>query len=437
MRALVRLLGGLAIAWLLPLSFVHGASVHGTVKNGTTGKPAANVEVILIQLQGGMQPVLNSKTDAQGEFTFDFPSIGAQPMLVRAVYKGINFHQPLPPGRNEIEVEVFEPSRDPKTISVETRFVIFQPSGATLIVGEEYAIKNSSQPAQAYFRADGNFDFTLPDGATLKQVGAQGPAGMPVVQAPMDRGKNSYSVAFAFRPGENSVRYSYELPYPGNAAAVKLPIVYPGARLVLVAPPSLRIAGDGLQPSGQEQGMSLYSRDGLAANSTLTVSVSGTAPRGGSNDSDAGAGAQNREEQQGGDPSSGVPIQAVPGRLDVLKWPIVGGFVCVFALLAIILARRPVVAVANGTTNLIEDAPANTDKSFSKARVTTSSADPAPPANSANLPAMDAAVGSSLDALKDMLFRLELRRQAGTISEDEYKQERARAEKILRDLVRG
>jgi hypothetical protein len=39
--------------------------------------------------------------------------------------------------------------------------------------------------------------------------------------------------------------------------------------------------------------------------------------------------------------------------------------------------------------------------------------------------------------LKDTLFRLELRRQAGTISEAEYNQERARAEKVLRDLVRG
>jgi hypothetical protein len=57
--------------------------------------------------------------------------------------------------------------------------------------------------------------------------------------------------------------------------------------------------------------------------------------------------------------------------------------------------------------------------------------------NSANMAAMDAAVGTSLDALKDTLFRLELRRQAGTISEEEYNQERARAEKVLRDLVRG
>jgi hypothetical protein len=50
---------------------------------------------------------------------------------------------------------------------------------------------------------------------------------------------------------------------------------------------------------------------------------------------------------------------------------------------------------------------------------------------------VDAAIGTSLDALKERLFRLELRHQAGTISEDEYVQERAQAEKVLRDLVRG
>jgi hypothetical protein len=60
-----------------------------------------------------------------------------------------------------------------------------------------------------------------------------------------------------------------------------------------------------------------------------------------------------------------------------------------------------------------------------------------PESRKANLADVDAAVGTSLDALKDTLFRLELRRQAGTITEAEYNQERARAEKVLRDLVRG
>jgi hypothetical protein len=423
----------LGVGLLMPYSFVYGATVHGTVKNGTTGKPAADVEVILIQLQGGMQPVLNSKTDAQGQFTFDYPAIGTQPMLVRAVYRGINFHQPLPPGQNQLQVEVFEPSKDPKTISVGTHFVIFQPNGTTLEIGEEYAIKNDSQPAQAYFRADGNFEFAIPEGASLKQIAAQGPSGMPVVQTPIDRGKNKYSVAYAFRPGENGVRFSYELPYTGNAASVKLPTVYPQARLVVVAAPTVQVTGDGLQSNGQEQGMSLYSRDGLAANSTLTVSVSGTAPPPSGNDSaDAtDAGPQNREAQQGSGPSAGAAIQVVPGRLDVLKWPIVGCFLGMFALLAVLLARKQVVAVAGGPSG---DVAASLAKSNKK---TPPSPAAAPVTQTAKLAEVDAAVGSSLDALKDTLFRLELRRQAGTISEADYNQERARAEKVLRDLVRG
>jgi hypothetical protein len=50
---------------------------------------------------------------------------------------------------------------------------------------------------------------------------------------------------------------------------------------------------------------------------------------------------------------------------------------------------------------------------------------------------VDREVGASLDELKDRLFRLELRHQAGTISDTDYAEQRARAEKILRDLVRG
>src|SRR5947208_6671471 len=126
-RTLARL--GFAAALIaVPFLSARAGTVHGTVKNGTTGKPGAGVEVILIQLQGGMQPVANSKTDAQGQFSFDNPTLGAQPMLVRAVYKGINFHQPVPPGTSNVEVSIFEPSKDPKVITIGSRIVFFQPS---------------------------------------------------------------------------------------------------------------------------------------------------------------------------------------------------------------------------------------------------------------------------------------------------------------------
>jgi len=54
------------------------------------------------------------------------------------------------------------------------------------------------------------------------------------------------------------VRLSYELPYPNNAATVKLPTTY-GGRLLVVAPPSVQLTGDGLQMAGQEQGMNITS----------------------------------------------------------------------------------------------------------------------------------------------------------------------------------
>ena len=58
LAAIVLLLGFVATA---PLA--RAGTVDGTVKNGTTGKLSVGTEVILIQLQGGMQPVAKTKTD--------------------------------------------------------------------------------------------------------------------------------------------------------------------------------------------------------------------------------------------------------------------------------------------------------------------------------------------------------------------------------------
>jgi len=412
-------------------NIAQAGTVHGTVKNGTTGRPAPGVAVMLIQLQGGMQPVANTQSDAQGQFTFDNPSLGAQPMLVRAVYRGINFHQPVPPGKSDVEVAVYEPTKDPKAIAVTTRVVFFQPNGTTLIVGEEYSLQNDTKPPEAYFRADGNFEFSVPEGAQLQQVAASGPAGMPVVQAPIDKTKGHFAIAYAFRPGENTVRYSYEIPYPNNTATVKIPpSAYAARRLLVVAPPSVQIAGEGLQAGGQEQGMAIYGRENLAANTTLAVNVSGTSPPPGANSAaDQG---QSAQEAQGA--AASANIQQVPGRLDVLKWPLVAGFVGLFAVSAILLARKPVAVTVAPLGNSSEAFTASDSQSGSKKI-------PAPAAQgNGSAPSMEnlnAAVATSLEYLKDQLFRLELRHQAGTILDEEYASERARAEKVLRELVRG
>jgi len=72
-RVLTRTAILLTVLGISPM--VRGSTVRGTVNNATTGKPGAGVEVVLIQLQGGMTPVANSKTDASGQFSFDHPDI--------------------------------------------------------------------------------------------------------------------------------------------------------------------------------------------------------------------------------------------------------------------------------------------------------------------------------------------------------------------------
>src|SRR6201984_1271500 len=423
-------------AALTILSFAQAdpaATVHGTVNNGTTGKPGTGVEVVLIQLQGGMQPVANTKSDSSGNFTFDNPNIGGQPMLIRAVYKGVNFHQALPPGKDSISVEVFEPTGDAKTISVPSHVVIFQPNGSSLIVGEEYGVKNDSKPPQAFFKVDGNFEAALPENAALKQIAASGPSGMPVVQTPIDKGKNKYAISFAFRPGESEVRLSYELPYPNNKIAVKLPTLYGGGRLIVVAPPSLQLSGDGLQMAGQEQGMNIYERSSVPTGTIVTVNLSGTAPPpAAANGPDAG-GAPGRAENVQGRDAPAAAIQSIPGRLDEYKWWLVGGFCVLFIFAAVLLWKKPISVTVAGP-----DLPArqSVEKPQAARGNVAKSADAAASANGNSLAALDRDTTNSLEQLKDQLFRLELRRQAGTISDDEYSSERAKAEQVLRDLVR-
>ena len=443
MKRAVKMSVRVAFALALPLllaGLAMGGTLKGTVQNGTTGKPAAGVKVILIQLQGGMQPVANTVSDAQGQFTFDNPTVGEAPMLIRAVYKDVNFHQPAPPGQSDVQVEVFEPTGDPKSIKVTSRAVIFQPNGSKLTVGEEYFVENVSQPPKAFFSTAGNFEFTLPAGAELKEVAASGPTKMPVVQAPIDKSKGRYAIAYAFRPGQSTIRYSYELPYPANAAAVKLPAsAYPADQVLLVAAPSVQITGEGFQAGGQQDGMNIYGREKIAANTALAVNVAGTAPPP-SQSADAG--------QQGSDnaPSSGPDITVVPGRFDEAKWYLIGALALMFGVLAYLLSRKTIVTVpVNGTgehaTSFAGGAAKATRMASSERAVAAQNlgreAAGAQQSAAARIADVDAEVGTSLDSLKDRIFRLELRLQAGTISEEEYARERANAEKVLRELVRG
>jgi len=447
-RAIAARLGALAIVVCCASLIVSAGTLQGTVRNGTTGQAAAGVDVILIQLQGGMQPVGNTKTDAQGHFEFTHAQIGASPMLVRAVYRGVNYHEPVPPGKSIADIQVFEPTDKAGTFAIAARAVILQPNASDLLVGEEYSIENKTQPPVAYFHQNGSFVFALPDGAELSQVSAAGASGMPVVQGTIDKGKGLEAIDFPFRPGESNVRVSYKVPYAGNETKLRISSPYPVTRLAVFAPPGVTVTGEGFSPAGQEQGFNAYMREAVAANTPLIVKVSGTAPMQSSSQGGGAAGGGGRPSSAAGnggaqDPSVNSRAEAggdaatatattIPARLDSLKWILVGGFAAIFALGFVYLLRRPQAAPVTGGGTMNANAyeapvPKRTAKVSSTA--TGSAATVAAEA--------DREVRGSLDELKDSLFRLELRRQAGTISEEDYARERERIDATLRNLVRG
>lgn len=445
----MKLLSPRILLTIFAASFVaaaaHAGTLSGTVINRTTGKPTPNIDLTLLSPTQGMRDLGSAKSDAQGRFTVTNDAIGTAPVLVRATYHDVSFNTFAPPGRPEVVVEIYDISKDPRTITVASHIIIFQPQGDKLVGAEEYEIQNTSQPAAAYFRTDGNFDFAVPENAALGQVTTvAGAMGMSVNQASIDKGKGHYAIAFAFRPGQTNVRLSYELAYPNSAASVKLPATYPGVKMLVVAPPGVTVTGDGLNAAGQEQGMMVYTHDPLPAKGILSVSLSG---QGSPAESDSGQGPGQGGAQEGNS-RTGPEVIASPSRLDDFKWYLFAGLAALFAMGAILLTRKQVV-VASGP-DFEDDAPAEKPAKPQKqkkvapvASPSTSTAAGKPgsptPSNSHDgaVAAVNQHVSANMDSLKDQIFRLELRRQAGTISEEDYAREKAQVEKLLRDLVKG
>lgn len=460
--------GQLVLASLLPCFLALPAlagTITGTVRNGTTNEPASGVQITLIRLQGVMQEAATTKTDAQGRYSLSDPTLGQAPMLLRAEYKGVTYFQPATPGKTTADMQVYEHTERPSAFAVADRAIILQPTSSGLTVGEIYDIQNNTQPPQAYYRANGSFEFSVPKGAQVGDVSASDSSQMPVRQATMDKGKNVEAIDFPFRPGESGVRISYTLPYTNNQANLQFTSPYAAQRVAIFAPPTVKVTGDGFSPAGQNQGFDAYIRDSVAANTPVSLSISGT---GTVSESDSGAGgdqsgdasANSRLDQggQGDSSGQGASITTLPARLDSLQWVLVAGFAAIFALGFVFLWKRPQFLTGGSSGNVqgvSVDVPAAAAQGVAtngaaKSGLAPGTRDadamrssqhaPAKPPSAAESIAVEEAqrhVSGSLDELKDKLFRLELRKQAGTISEEDYGRERQRIEELLRNLVRG
>jgi hypothetical protein len=412
----------LLAATLAPVASAQ--NLAGTVKNGTTGKPAAGDDVILLNLAQGMEEAARTKTDASGKFSFNAPPDG-NPHLIRIVHQGVTYHKMAPPGTTSVDAEVYDVSKKIEGLTVTADVMRFETEGNDLKVVRLFAVDNNSNPPKTQMN-DHNFEFYLPEGAVIDQAMARTANGQPLNSTAVPQSdKNRYAFIFPLRPGETQFQIAYHLQYSGQAT-LNPKSLYPVDHFVAMVPKSMKFSGPALFQSMQDPGQSdaqveVVSNAQPSQNLTFTVSGSGVLPARSENatTSGGGGGQTSADNRPGG--GLGPPIDA-PDPLEKYRWYILGGFGAVLVAGAIYIAKRSPAQTVPARRRSLED-----DETVEIPKATV---------RSSPEPASARSSGLLLEALKEELFQLEVERQQGKISQEEYEKHKAALDQTLQRAVK-
>jgi hypothetical protein len=405
-------------------------TLNGTLTNGTTGKPAAGDDVILIKLAQGMEEAARTKADASGHFSFNLPDAG--PHLIRAVHQGVTYHSMAPPGSNSVEVQVFDVSKKLANISVTADVLRFQAQGNQLQGTRLFAVNNTSTPPRTQLN-DQNFEFYLPDGARIVDSSAETAGGQPLKTDPVpQKEKNRYAFNFPLRPGQTLFQVGFELPYSGELS-VDPKALYPAQHFVVMVPKTMQFAADAAggfesRANPKEPGTMVQVASNTELGQQLGFKISGTGTLNeGRDDSDGGPSADNgtagRDSRPGG--GLGPPIDA-PDPLEKYRWYILGGFAVILAAGAFYITTRSRSADFRST-----ERPLATIPDFAASDTDVSDGPPKRQQGAGRS-------GLLLEALKEELFQLEVEHKQGSISQAEYERARAALDQTLeRAIKRG
>ena len=424
-------------------SLASAQTLTGTVKNGTTGKPAGGDDVVLLSLGQGMEEAGRTKADAKGHFSFKLDAQG--PHLIRVIHQDVTYHRMAPPGTTSVEVEIYDVGKKIEGIEVVADIMRFQAGQGQLQVERTFAVTNNSKPPRTQMN-ERNLEFYVPDGAQITEAQAMTAGGQPVKSAPVPEGanaKNKYAFLFPLRPGETRFNVVYTVPYTGSVN-IDPKSVYPLEHFVAIAPKSMEFSaapGATFQiapyPGQPDANVEVASNAGSGQTLAFKLSGEGTlaAPTEDGETSQGGGGgaaAQNESRPGGG---LGPPIDA-PDPLQKYRWWILGGFAAVLLLGGIFVASRQQAAnraaVSKGKRLPVLEEDEDYEPSEAPAARAVRVTEPRPG------PATPRASSSSmlLEGLKEELFHLEVERQQGRISHQEYETAKSALDQTLQRALK-
>ncbi|HYE26253.1 MAG TPA: carboxypeptidase-like regulatory domain-containing protein [Clostridia bacterium] len=394
---------------LVAVGTTAAQSITGTVNNGSTGKPAAGVDVALVNPMQGMAEIATVKSDAQGRFTLPAPAAQG-PHLVRVGNQGVNYFKMLTPGITSVNVEIYDGAAKLDGITGTVNVIRLQADEKALHVLELYAVKNGSTPPRTLI-SDQTFEVELPQGATEVNADAQGPNGQAIaVTTAPGRQKNRYVFSYPLKPGETRFQISYHLPYNGSATLTPR-MLRDYEHVVVVMPSSMQWEAKNpgaYRPMQDEPDTVVQVAANPKPGDDLSFNISGRGmikEHDHSQDASAQGGAMG-ETRSGPGGGLGKPI-GDPDALDKYRWPIL-------ALLMAGLGAGALFTMRKGPAPASASAIANS-----------------------NAAAVPVAAGANplLDGLKEELFQLEMERQRGEISADDYSRQKAALDQTLARAV--
>lgn len=403
----------------------QAATVSGIVTNKTTNKPAAGDTVALLDVQAGMAEAAHATTDAKGRYTLNMP--GSGPYLIRVTHQGAGYFIAAPQNGGPGDIPVYDVAAKVKGVRIEADVIEAETNNGQLQVDERYFVHNTSSPPITQWSKQA-FPIVLPPDATVGDVGAQRPNGLPTsVKLSPNGPKGHYAFDFPIQPDDGDkdtmFQISYSLPYSGGSYTFKAQESLPADNVAVLLPKSMSLAAGGgaaFTEVNADPGVQTFLAKNVAADQSLAFTISGTGQIPREAQGGAQTGAQASSPANNG-PGGGIgePIDT-PDPLSKYKWWILGGLALLLAAAAAFLLRKPEMAVVGAPGVSLP-------------------AGGAVPARSAAYAApLSPAGGNSalLSALKEELFALESEKLSDTISPVEYAEAKAALETVLKRALR-
>jgi hypothetical protein len=224
---------------LISSAFASVANVKGMVVNGTTRRPCAGDEIVLLSLSHeGMNETARSIIDSHGRFML--PVADQQVThIVRVTHQGVIYHKLVQTDSTPLLINVYDVAQRLDGIHAVMDVQRFEATSDQLEVKQLITMRNESKPPRTLMK-DRAFEIQLPPEAKVEYGLVQVEEQQPLKQKPIagDR-PGEYYFVFPMRPGDTRFAVVYRVPYKGEAT-VQPTLRNRNERFVVMVPNSMK-----------------------------------------------------------------------------------------------------------------------------------------------------------------------------------------------------